>query len=70
MWIDLTILIVYAVTILSIGLYVSRSKKGETKNSKDYFLAGKSLPRWTIGASLITSKIYAEQFIRISGSGF
>ena len=68
--IDLTILIVYAVTILSIGLYVSRSKKGETKNSQDYFLASKSLPWWAIGASLIAANISAEQFIGMSGSGF
>ena len=68
--IDLTILIAYAVTILSIGLYVSRSKKGESKNSQDYFLASKSLPWWAIGASLIAANISAEQFIGMSGSGF
>ncbi len=68
--IDLIVLIVYAVTILSIGLYVSRSKKGETKDSNDYFLASKSLPWWAIGASLIAANISAEQFIGMSGSGF
>lgn len=60
----------YAVTILSIGLYVSRDKKGHQKNAEDYFLAGKSLPWWAIGASLIAANISAEQFIGMSGSGF
>ena len=68
--IDFSILIIYAITILSIGLYVSRTKKGKEKNSNDYFLASKSLPWWAIGASLIAANISAEQFIGMSGSGF
>jgi len=55
---------------MSIGLWVSRDKKGHEKNSEDYFLAGKSLPWWAIGASLIAANISAEQFIGMSGSGF
>jgi SSS family solute:Na+ symporter len=67
---DYTIFIIYAIVILSIGLWVSRTKKGETKTAEDYFLAGKSLPWWAIGASLIAANISAEQFIGMSGSGF
>ena len=68
--IDYVIFIIYAITILSIGLWVSRTKKGEIKTTEDYFLAGKSLPWWAIGASLIAANISAEQFIGMSGSGF
>ena len=60
----------YAVLILGVGLWVSRNKKGHVKNTEDYFLAGKSLPWWAIGASLIAANISAEQFIGMSGSGF
>lgn len=67
---DITVFVLYALVILSIGLYVSRQKKGETKSAEDYFLAGKSLPWWAIGASLIAANISAEQFIGMSGSGF
>ncbi|MDR1055898.1 MAG: sodium/sugar symporter [Prevotellaceae bacterium] len=67
---DILILVVYAITILSIGLWVSRSKKGHQKNAEDYFLASKALPWWAIGASLIAANISAEQFIGMSGSGF
>ncbi len=67
---DYIIFIVYAMVILSVGLWVSRTKKGETKSAEDYFLAGKSLPFWAIGASLIAANISAEQFIGMSGSGF
>jgi SSS family solute:Na+ symporter len=67
---DYIVFIVYAASILAVGLWVSRSKKGHEKNAEDYFLAGKSLPWWAIGASLIAANISAEQFIGMSGSGF
>jgi SSS family solute:Na+ symporter len=67
---DSIIFVAYCGLILSIGLYVSRDKKGHQKNAEDYFLAGKSLPWWAIGASLIAANISAEQFIGMSGSGF
>ncbi len=68
--IDIIVFVSYCIIILSIGLYVSRDKKGLGKSAEDYFLAGKSLPWWTIGASLIAANISAEQFIGMSGSGF
>ena len=68
--IDFLVFTTYALLILSIGLFVSRQKKGEIKSAEDYFLAGKSLPWWAIGASLIAANISAEQFIGMSGSGF
>ena len=67
---DYIVFAMYAIIILSVGLWVSRSKKGETKSTEDYFLASKSLPWWAIGASLIAANISAEQFIGMSGSGF
>ena len=67
---DYFIFVAYACLILGVGLYVSRDKKGHQKNAEDYFLAGKSLPWWAIGASLIAANISAEQFIGMSGSGF
>ncbi|MBT3229756.1 MAG: sodium/solute symporter [Candidatus Marinimicrobia bacterium] len=69
-FVDYLVFITYAVTIVSVGLWVSRSKEGHEKNAEDYFLAGKSLPWWAIGASLIAANISAEQFIGMSGSGF
>lgn len=60
----------YALMIISMGLWVSRGKKGVQKTTEDYFLASKSLPWWAIGASLIAANISAEQFIGMSGSGF
>ena len=68
--IDYVVFILYIASIIFMGLYVSRSKKGHQKDTKDYFLASKSLPWWAIGSSLIAANISAEQFIAMSGSGF
>lgn len=67
---DYMIFIAYALIIMSLGLWLSRTKKGEEKDSKDYFLAGGKLAWWAIGASLIAANISAEHFIGMSGSGF
>lgn len=66
---DFVIVAVYAVLIIGLGFFFSRSK-GKEKSTEDYFLAGKSLPWWAIGASLIAANISAEQYIGMSGSGF
>ncbi len=65
--IDYIIFILYGLVIVTIAYWVTR--KGD-KTSEDYFLAGKTLPWWAIGASLIAANISAEQFIGMSGSGF
>ena len=68
--IDFIILGIYAVALIGIGWWVSRTKKGQTKTAEDYFLASKALPWWAIGSSLIAANISAEQFIGMAGSGF
>ena len=68
--IDFVVFTGYCLFIIGIGLWVSRDKKGHTKDSQDYFLASRSLPWWAVGASLIASNISAEQFIGMSGSGY
>ncbi len=67
---DIGVFIVYVLGLLFVAWWISRSDKKEGANTEDYFLAGKSLPWWAIGASLIASNISAEQIIGMSGSGF
>ncbi|MDR2414275.1 MAG: sodium/glucose cotransporter, partial [Odoribacteraceae bacterium] len=68
--IDYVIVALYMFLIIGAGLWFSRTKKGTRKTTEDYFLAGRNLPWWAIGASLIAANISAEQFIGMSGSGF
>jgi solute:Na+ symporter, SSS family len=67
---DWIVFVGYATIILSVGLWVSRTKRGQQKTANDYFMAGRSLPWWAIGASLLAANISAEHFIAMSGSGY
>lgn len=67
---DLTVIGIYALVLFSVAIFVSVRKTPENMSSEDYFLAGKSLPWWAIGASLIAANISAEQIIGQSGQGF
>lgn len=67
---DLTVVGVYAVVLLVLAQWVSREKAGHQKDPSDYFLAGRALPWWAIGASLIAANISAEQIIGMSGSAW
>jgi SSS family solute:Na+ symporter len=67
---DYTVVIIYGVLLLILAQWVSREKAGHQKNTQDYFLAGRALPWWAIGASLIAANISAEQIIGMSGSAY
>ena len=68
--IDYIVVLIYIVILVGLGLFLSRSKKGQDKSSNDYFLAGNTLTWWAVGASLIAANISAEQFIGMSGSAY
>jgi SSS family solute:Na+ symporter len=67
---DVAIILIYAVSIFALAQWVSREKTGHRKDAQDYFLAGRALPWWAIGTSLIAANISAEQIIGMSGSGY
>ncbi|HZF97155.1 MAG TPA: sodium/sugar symporter [Pseudoxanthomonas sp.] len=67
---DIGIVLAYLAGIFVLAQWVSREKAGHEKSAQDYFLAGKALPWWAIGASLIAANISAEQIIGMSGSGY
>jgi solute:Na+ symporter, SSS family len=68
--IDIVIIAIYAVSIFFLAQWVSRDKGTHQKDAQDYFLAGRALPWWAIGTSLIAANISAEQIIGMSGSGY
>ena len=55
--IDYVVFAAYIVLLVGLGMFLSRSKKGEEKSSTDYFLAGNTLTWWAVGASLIADNI-------------
>src|SRR5271168_3308629 len=63
--VDIAIIVFYFVVIFGIGFYFAR--KGHT--SESYFLAGRNIGWFAIGASLFVSNISTEHFIGLAGSG-
>ena len=65
---DYSILGLYFVLVIIIAL-VSTFIKRSRKTTEGYFLAGKSVPWWGVGASLFASNIGSFHFIGLAGSG-
>lgn len=62
---DLLIIGIYFVVVFAIGFYFARKERTST----DYFLAGRNIGWFAIGASLFVSNISTEHFIGLAGSG-
>src|ERR1700751_2726915 len=62
---DLAIIGIYFLIIFCIGLYFAKKERTST----DYFLAGRDIGWFFIGASLFVSNISTEHFIGLAGSG-
>jgi solute:Na+ symporter, SSS family len=56
----------YFCILLGIAWWVVRKNKN---NATDYFLAGRNLPWWIIGASIFASNIGSEHIVGLAGSG-
>ena len=64
--IDFSIIGLYFAVVFFVGFYFSRRERSST----DYFLAGRSIAWYAIGASLFSSNISSEHFIGLAGSGY
>src|SRR5689334_21527468 len=62
---DLVIIGIYFAIVFGIGMYFARKER----TSEDYFLAGRDVGWFFIGASLFVSNISTEHFIGLSGTG-
>jgi len=51
-----------------IGFSVFKSR-GSNTDGEDYFLAGRGLPWWLIGISIVAANISTEQFVGMAGQG-
>ncbi len=64
---DVSIFVGYAVLILGIGFFKGR---GESKDTKGYFLAGGKLPWYIIGVSLVAGSVNSEQMVGTVGAAW
>lgn len=63
--IDYSILIVYTLFVLGIGIALKRYMK----TSSDFFLSGRSIPAWITGLAFISANIGAQEVIGMGASG-
>ncbi len=63
---DIGLIVCYLIAVGGLGLWFSRG----IKTGKDFFLAGKSLPWWAAGLSLVVSDIGAKDMIGLAGDGY
>ncbi len=54
--------------LIGFVILFSMAKSRSEKNSEDFFLAGRGLPWWIIGFSLIAANTSTEQFVGMNGS--
>ena len=65
-FLDYGLLAAYLVGTISLGLMIGR----RVKTGKDYFLAGRSLPWWAIGMSLVATDIGGTDIIGVGGAAY
>uniref|UniRef100_A0A8D0MJS8 Sodium/mannose cotransporter SLC5A10 n=1 Tax=Sus scrofa TaxID=9823 RepID=A0A8D0MJS8_PIG len=64
---DIAVLVVYFVFVIAVGVWSSiRASRGTVGG---YFLAGRSMSWWPIGASLMSSNVGSGLFIGLAGTG-
>ncbi len=63
---DIALIIGYLVLVTAVSLWASRG----ISSSKDYFLAGRTLPWWAIAMSLVVSDIGAKDMVGLATDGY
>ncbi len=64
---DLVIIVIYIIMVLALGLLSVRKMK---LSSQQYFLAGKSLPWYLVGAALFSANISTIHLVGLAASGY
>uniref|UniRef100_A0A8C9T618 Solute carrier family 5 member 9 n=1 Tax=Scleropages formosus TaxID=113540 RepID=A0A8C9T618_SCLFO len=63
---DIIVIVLYFIFVLAVGIWVSITNRGTVGG---YFLAGRSMTWWPIGASLMSSNVGSGLFIGLAGTG-
>lgn len=63
---DNTVLVIYLIGTIAMGLFIGR----RLKTGSDFFLAGRRLPWWAIGMSLVATDIGGTDIIGVGGAAY
>ena len=64
---DWVVLGIYFALLMGVAIWVVLQKN---KNTEDYFLAGRNVGWFVIGASIFASNIGSEHVVGLAGTGF
>ncbi|XP_026302843.2 sodium/glucose cotransporter 1 [Piliocolobus tephrosceles] len=64
---DISVIVIYFVVVMAVGLWAMFSTNRGTVGG--FFLAGRSMVWWPIGASLFASNIGSGHFVGLAGTG-
>ncbi len=67
---DWIIVGLYFASVFGVAFWVARPKKATRQTSAGYFLAGRNVGWFVIGASLFASNIGSEHLVGLAGTGF
>ncbi len=65
-WLDISLIVAYLTGITVFGYYFHN----RIRTSRDYFLAGKTLPWWVIGLSIIGTNIGSNDYVGGAGGAY
>ncbi|MBE0571722.1 MAG: sodium/solute symporter [Ignavibacteriaceae bacterium] len=68
-YLDWILIAAYFILVFLVAFWSSFSKKRKSKDSSDYFLAGRNVGWFIIGASLFASNIGSEHLVGLAGTG-
>ncbi|KAM5190364.1 sodium/glucose cotransporter 1-like [Callospermophilus lateralis] len=64
---DISVIVIYFVVVMAVGLWAMFSTNRGTVGG--FFLAGRSMVWWPVGASLFASNIGSDHFVGLAGTG-
>ena len=68
-YLDWILIVAYFIIVFLVAFWSSFSKKRRSKSSSDYFLAGRNIGWFIIGASLFAANIGSEHLVGLAGTG-
>jgi len=66
---DWTVIVVYFAVVFGVALWAALTNRKQRDNSAGYFLAGRNVGWFVIGASLFASNIGSEHLVGLAGAG-
>jgi len=68
--VDISIIVFYFIAVFALAWWVTQREKGVRNTSAGYFLAGRNIGWFVVGASLFASNIGSEHLIGLAGTGY